>query len=39
MLNALRCESVRQQVLSLALQGPGSKKTLKTLFLAVQQVA
>ena len=39
MLNTLRCESVRQQVSSLGLQGQGSKKILKILFLAVQQAA
>jgi len=39
MLNTLRCESVREQVLSLGLQGQGSKNVLKTLFIAVQQAA
>jgi hypothetical protein len=39
MLNTLRCESVRQQVLSLGLQGRGSKNIMKTLCNAVQQAA
>ena len=39
MLNTLRCESVREQVLSLGLQGRGSKNVMKTLFNAVQQAA
>lgn len=39
MLNTLRCESVRQQVLSLGLQGRGSRNVMKTLFNAVQQAA
>jgi hypothetical protein len=39
MLNTLRCESVRQQVLSLGLQGQGSRNVLKTLCNAVQQAA
>ena len=39
MLTTLRRESVRQQVLSLGLQGRGSKNVMKTLFNAVQQAA
>ena len=39
MLNTLRCESVREQVLSLGLKGRGSKNIMKTLFNAVQQAA
>jgi hypothetical protein len=39
MLNTLRRASVRQQVLSLGLQGRGSKNVMKTLFNAVQQAA
>ncbi|MFQ5807934.1 MAG: transposase [Phycisphaerae bacterium] len=39
MLNTLRCESVREQVLSLGLQGQGSRNVMKTLFNAVQQAA
>jgi hypothetical protein len=39
MLNTLRCESVRQQVLSLGLQGRGSKNIMKILCNAVQQAA
>jgi hypothetical protein len=39
MLNTLRCESVRQQVLSLGLQGHGSRNVLKTLCNAVQLAA
>ncbi|MBU0637603.1 MAG: hypothetical protein KKB50_01965, partial [Planctomycetes bacterium] len=39
MLNTLRCESVREQVLSLGLQGQGSRNTMKTLCRAVQQAA
>ena len=39
MLNTLRRESVRQQVLSLGLQGRGSKNVMKTIFNAVQQAA
>jgi hypothetical protein len=39
MLNTLRCESVRQQVLSLDLHGRGSRNIIKTLFNAVQQAA
>jgi len=39
MLNTLRCESVREQVLSLGLQGQGSRNIMKTLFNAVQQAA
>ena len=39
MLNTLRCESVREQVLSLGLKGRGSKNIMKTLFTAVQQAA
>lgn len=39
MLNTLRCESVREQVLSLGLQGRGSRNILKTLFNALQQAA
>jgi hypothetical protein len=38
-LNTLRCESVRQEVLSLGLQGRGSRNVLKTLCRAVQQAA
>ncbi|MFH1746574.1 MAG: transposase [Planctomycetota bacterium] len=39
MLNTLRCESVRKQVLSLGLQGQGSRNVMKTIFNAVQQAA
>lgn len=39
MLNTLRCESVRVQVLSLGLQGQGSRNVMKTLCRAVQQAA
>lgn len=39
MLNTLRCESVREQVSSLGLQGQGSRNVMKTLFNAVQQAA
>ena len=39
MLNTLRCESVREQVLSLGLHGQGSRNIMKTLFNAVQQAA
>ena len=39
MLNTLRCESVREQVLSLGLKGRGSKNIMKILFNAVQQAA
>jgi len=39
MLNTLRRESVREQVLSLGLQGQGSRNVMKTLFIAVQQAA
>jgi SRSO17 transposase len=39
MLNTLRCETVREQVLSLGLQGRGSKNVMRTLFNAVQQAA
>ncbi len=39
LLNTLRCESVREQVLSLGLQGRGSKDIMKTLCRAVQQAA
>jgi hypothetical protein len=39
MLNTLRCASVREQVLSLGLQGRGSRNIMNTLFNAVQQAA
>ena len=39
MLNTLRCESVREQVLSLGLQGRGSRNILKILLHAFQQAA
>lgn len=39
MLNTLRCQSIREQVLSLGLKGRGSRNILKTLFNAVQQAA
>jgi hypothetical protein len=39
MLNTLRCESIRAQVLSLGLQGHGSRNIMKTLCNAVQQAA
>ena len=39
MLNTLRCESVREQVSSLGLQGRGSKNVMRTLLNAVQQAA
>ena len=39
MLNTLRVQSVRHQVLSLRLAGRGYKKIMKTLFHAVQQAA
>ena len=39
MLNTLRAESVRAQVLSLRVQGRGHKKLVKTLLNAVQQAA
>ncbi|MFH1111148.1 MAG: transposase [Planctomycetota bacterium] len=39
MLNTLRCESVREQVSSLGLQGQGSRNIMKTLCRAVQQAA
>lgn len=39
MLNTLRCESVREQVLSLGLQGQGPRNVMKTLLNAVQQAA
>jgi len=39
MLNTLRCESVREEVLSLGLQGRGSRNVMKTLFNVVQQAA
>lgn len=39
MLNALRVQSVRTQVLSLRVQGRGCKKLMKTLLNAVQQAA
>jgi hypothetical protein len=39
MLNTLRVQSVRHQVLSLRLAGRGHKKLMKTLFHAVQQAA
>jgi len=39
MLNTLRCESVREQVLLLGLHGRGSRNVMKTLFNAVQQAA
>ncbi|MCP5117193.1 MAG: transposase [bacterium] len=39
MLNTLRCESVREQVLALGLQGQGSRNVMKTLLIAVQQAA
>ncbi len=39
MLTTLRCESVRERVLSLGLQGRGSRNIMKTLFNAVQQAA
>lgn len=39
MLNTLRCESVREQVLLLGLRGQGSRNIMKTLCRAVQQAA
>jgi hypothetical protein len=39
MLNTLRVQSVRHQVLSLRLAGRSHKKFIKTLFHAVQQAA
>ena len=39
MLSTLRCESVREQVLSLGLHGQDSRNIMKTLLNAVQQVA
>ena len=39
MLSTLRCESVREQVLSLGLRGQDSGNIMKTLLNAVQQVA
>jgi len=39
MLNALRMQSVRHQVLSLRLAGRGREKIMKTLLRAVQQAA
>ena len=38
-LSTLRCESVREQVLSLGLHGQDSRNIMKTLLNAVQQVA
>ena len=39
MLSTLRCQSVREQVLSLGLKGRGSRNIMKTLLNAVQQAA
>lgn len=39
MLATLRRQTLREQVLSMGLQGPGSRKVLRTLYAAVQQVA
>jgi len=39
MLRTLRCQSLRAQVLSLGLRGPGSRNILKTILNVVLQAA